>query len=66
MTFGENLKKMRTEKGLSLEKIADNVYVSRQMLYSIEHGIRQPSLNIALAVAKYLGTTVDEMCRVDS
>ena len=45
MTLGERLKMYRTQKGLSQEKIADMLDVSRQAVTKWEAGQTTPSSN---------------------
>mgnify|MGYP003289769794 CR=1 FL=1 len=61
MNFGKNLKRFREEKGISQGELARSVYTSQQMIGSIEQEIRQPSLNLALALARELGTDVETL-----
>ena len=61
MSIGENIKRLREEKGLSQIQVANDLYMTAQMLCGIETGIKQPSLNIALALADYFGVTVEEL-----
>lgn len=61
MNFGKNLKRFREEKGISQGELARSVYTSQQMIGSIEQEIRQPSLNLALALAHELGTDVETL-----
>lgn len=61
MNFGKNLKKFREKAGLSQGELSRRVYTSQQMIGSIEQEIRQPSLTLALALAKELGTDVETL-----
>lgn len=61
MSIGENVKKLREKRGLSQRDVSNKLFISVQMLSGIETGIRQPSLNIALALAKFFGTTVEAL-----
>ena len=49
------------ERGLSQAKLAEAMKVSRQTINSIENGRYTPSLQLALALARYFDTTVEEM-----
>ena len=55
------VRELRTEKGLSQGELAAAVDVSRQTINSIEQERYLPSLPLALALARYFGTTVEEM-----
>jgi len=55
------VRELRTEKGLSQGELAAAVDVSRQTINSIEQERYTPSLPLALALARYFGSTVEEM-----
>ena len=63
MSIGENLKALREKKGLTQREVANDLFITVQMLSGIETGIKQPSLNVALALAKYYGVTVEKLVR---
>ena len=56
-----DLKERRADRGLSQGELAAAVAVSRQTINSIEKGRYVPSLPLALALARYFDTTVEEM-----
>jgi putative transcriptional regulator len=56
---------LRTEKGLSQGELAAAVDVSRQTINSIERERYTPSLPLALALARYFGSTVEEIFDAD-
>ena len=56
-----DLKERRAGRGLSQGELAAAVAVSRQTINSIEKGRYIPSLPLALALARYFDTTVEEM-----
>ena len=55
------VRQLRTERGLSQGQLAAAVNVSRQTINSIEQERYTPSLPLALALAHYFGSTVEEM-----
>lgn len=55
------VRQLRTEIGLSQGELAAAVDVSRQTINSIEQERYTPSLPLALALARYFGSTVEEM-----
>ena len=59
------VRELRTEKGLSQGELAAAVDVSRQTINSIETGRYVPSLPLALALARFFETTVEEMFDAD-
>ncbi|HVW90961.1 MAG TPA: helix-turn-helix transcriptional regulator [Gaiellaceae bacterium] len=56
-----DIRERRAGEGLSQAVLATAVGVSRQTINSIETGRYVPSLPLALALARYFGTTVEEM-----
>jgi putative transcriptional regulator len=60
-----DVKERRTAVGLSQGELAAAVSVSRQTINSIEKGRYVPSLPLALALARYFATTVEEMFHED-
>jgi putative transcriptional regulator len=55
------VKVRRVERGLSQGELAAALSVSRQTINSIEKGRYVPSLPLALSLARYFNTTVEEM-----
>jgi putative transcriptional regulator len=56
-----NVRERRTARGLSQGQLAAALAVSRQTINSIETGRYVPSLPLAIALARYFETTVEEM-----
>ena len=56
-----DVRERRTAAGLSQGELATVLSVSRQTINSIEKGRYMPSLPLALALARYFDTTVEEM-----
>jgi transcriptional regulator with XRE-family HTH domain len=59
--FGNNLKKLRLDKGLSQEKLALISDIDRTYLPSIEKGERNVSIVIAEKLAKALNVPISEL-----
>ena len=55
------VRKLRTERGLSQGQLAAAMDVSRQTINSIEQERYLPSLPLALGLARFFETTVEEM-----
>jgi putative transcriptional regulator len=60
-----DVKERRAARGLSQGQLAEALAVSRQTINSIEKGRYTPSLPLALALARYFDTTVEEMFHED-
>jgi putative transcriptional regulator len=56
---------LRTERGLSQQQLAQAMDVSRQTINSIEKERYTPSLPLAIALARHFETTVEEVFHVD-
>jgi putative transcriptional regulator len=63
--MNNEVRALRTERGLSQAQLAEAVKVSRQTINSIEKGRYIPSLPLALALARYFDQTVEEVFEVD-
>ena len=61
--MGKNLKfkVARVEKDLTQKALADAVGVSRQTINAIESSEYNPTVNLCIALCKYLGKTLDEL-----
>jgi len=58
----KNLKKFRTEKGWSQEKLAREAGISYQTLIKIERGnIKNPKIETLVKLAKALGLSVENI-----
>lgn len=55
------VRQLRTERGLSQAELANGLGVSRQTVISIENGRYSPSLPLAFRIARFFGSTVDEV-----
>jgi putative transcriptional regulator len=60
------VRQLRTERGLSQGQLAEAVDVSRQTINSIEQERYTPSLPLALALARFFETTIEEMFDANS
>ena len=59
MTLGERIKAFRKNAGMSQEKVAELVGVSRQAVTKWEYGKSAPSTDNLFKLAEIFGTTVD-------
>lgn len=60
-----DVRRRREDKALTQGELADAVGVSRQTINSIEVGRYVPSLPLALRLARFFDTPVEEMFCVD-
>ena len=61
-----NLKSLREQHGLSQQKLADALGVSRQTIISIEKGRYDPSLPLAFQMATQFDCTIEDLFIQDS
>ena len=57
-TLGQRIRRVRTERGMSLAKVSGADF-SRAFLHQVEHGRSQPSTRVLRVIAGRLGTEVD-------
>ena len=65
MDFGEKLKALRTERGLTQEQPAARLYVSRTAVSKWETGGGSPNLDSLQAVARLFDVSVDDLLSAD-
>ena len=61
MTFAQKLKEMRTRAGMSQEKLAEKVGVSRQAITKWETDKGAPDMDNLMALSDLFGVSVDEL-----
>ncbi len=61
--LGKNLKRIRTEKGITQGDIVRNLGVSRSFISNIENGKTNPTLSTITSIAKALGVSSDELLK---
>ncbi len=57
--FGERLKELRKEKGLSQKEVADYLNISSITLLHYEKNQREPSFDLLVEISKYFGVSID-------
>ena len=53
--IGDNIRALRTEKGMTQKEIADRLFVTAQAVSRWENGEVEPSLNTIMELAKIFG-----------
>lgn len=56
-----NLKNLRKSRNISQNDLADALFVSRQTINSVENGKFDPSLTLAMKLAKYFEASIEEI-----
>ena len=60
-----NIKKLRTEKRISQQKLAENLGVSRQTINSIEKGRFDPSLKLTIKIVRFFDKDLGSIFKID-
>lgn len=55
------LEELRTQRGIRQDELAAALKVSRQTISSLENGRYNPSILLAMKLARFFGVTVEEM-----
>ena len=63
MALAENLRRLRKEKGYTLEEIAQSADVTRQAVLKYEKGKMKPNVEVAIDIAEKLGVTCEELVK---
>lgn len=61
--FGINVRRLRRERGLSQEALADEVELAVTYVGQIERGLRNPTLDVVERFAEVLGTDPLDLLR---
>lgn len=61
IAFGEKIKRLREERGMTQQALADRLYVTRQAVSQWENGARYPDIFTLRQIAQVLGISVDEL-----
>ncbi len=61
MTFGEKLKKLRTDKNLTQDQLAKKLYVTRTAISKWESDRGYPNIDSLKQISKFFSLTVDEL-----
>ena len=57
--FGENLKKLRTARGLTQKEFGERVGLSKAVVSKYENAMGYPSLDTLIKIAAYFGVSTD-------
>lgn len=61
MDFGEQFKKLRTEKGMTQEQVAVQLHVSRQAISNWENDKNLPDLEMVVRIAETFDISLDQL-----
>jgi DNA-binding XRE family transcriptional regulator len=62
MTLGEKIRFLRKKRKISQKKLAEEIGVSRNIIYLWESERFEPNIFNAIVLADYFGVTLDELC----
>ena len=65
LEFGEKVRSLRTERGLTQEKLADFLGVSFQAVSKWERGDTVPDIYMLPSIASFFGVTTDYLLSYD-
>lgn len=65
MSLGQNIKKIREDKNLTQQQIAELIHMHRSNYSKIESGQREISVDALNKVARYFGMTIDQIVNFD-
>lgn len=65
MIMKNNVRQMRKERKLRQEDLANILGVTRQTIIAIENNKYNPTLELAMKMARYLQTTVEDIFFLD-
>lgn len=57
--FGEKLKQLRLGKGLSQDKLARKLIVTKSMISAYENSVRLPSYDVLIKIALFFNVSFD-------
>lgn len=61
MTIGKNIKRLRQNKGVTQEQLAECLHISGQAVSKWENGTALPDITFLPLIADYFGVTIDEL-----
>ena len=65
MTFGEKLKKLRTDGGLTQDELAEKIYVTRTAISKWESDRGYPNIDSLKAISKFFSVSIDLLLSSD-
>lgn len=65
-TLGERIRELRDGKDVSLREFAKKLHLSAAFVSDIELGRRNPSEDVLARIAKFLGTSADDLKTYDT
>lgn len=66
MSVGENIKRIRLERKMTQEQLAEIIGVTRPMITQIERGTKSATMELGKEIADALSCDINEFYRSDS
>lgn len=66
MEFSKRLKQLRESKGLPQKELAERVGLTPATISAYEKGIKNPSLDAAVSIAKKFEVSLDKLCGLEN
>lgn len=64
--IGENIKRLRRQKGITQEKLAERMHISTTAVSKWERNETLPDISMVLPLASYFGVSTDELLGLDA
>jgi transcriptional regulator with XRE-family HTH domain len=61
-TFGEKIKRLRNDKGMSTRMLGEKIGVSYGQISKYENGVHEPTLNVLNKYKEIFGASLDYLC----
>ena len=65
MNIGENVRRIRIEKEMTQEELAEKVNVSHPTICRLETGVKIPSVMLCFEISKVLGCSIGDIIKED-
>ena len=62
--IGNNLRKIRIDKTISQQELADNSNIAKSTVQRIENGTLNPTILMLKNISEALGTSVEDLIRI--
>lgn len=66
LSIGNKLKKLRIERGLNQQTVADALGISRSVYSQYENDEREPSLRRMISISRFFMVSLDYLCSNDA
>lgn len=63
MSFQNNLRELRMEKGLTQQQLGEIFHVSRTTISNYETGKMEPSIKMILDISRYFKVSTDQLLK---